>query len=106
MGHKNGKNCPRWGRFSLSMPQVRQPPREFQVAIRARQISRRMEISFMPARTARLNANCSSSDFLIRMRISSQIWEIDLALYFGKIGKPHRENFHFSWERVPFTISC
>ena len=35
------------------------------------------------------------SDFLIRMRISSQILEIDLALYFDKIGKPHRENFHF-----------
>ena len=35
------------------------------------------------------------SDFLIRMRISSQILEIDLALYFGKIGKPHRKNFHF-----------
>jgi hypothetical protein len=47
-----------------------------------------------------------NSDFLIRMRISSQILEIDLALYFGKIGKPHRENFHFSWERVPFTIPC
>ena len=26
MGHKNGKNCPRWGRFSLSMPEVRQAP--------------------------------------------------------------------------------
>ena len=40
------------------------------------------------------------------MRISSQILEIDLALYFGKIGKPHRENFHLPWERVPFTIPC
>ena len=40
------------------------------------------------------------------MRISSQILEIDLALYVGKIGKPHRENFHLSWERVPFTIPC
>jgi len=37
----------------------------------------------------------SISDFLIRMRISSQIFEIDLALYFGQIGKPHRKNFHF-----------
>ena len=46
------------------------------------------------------------SDFLIRMRISSRILEIDLALYFGKIEKPHRENFHFSWKRVPFTIPC
>ena len=36
-----------------------------------------------------------NTDFLIRMRISSQILEIDLALYFGKIGKPHRKNFHF-----------
>ncbi len=24
---KSGKNCPRWGRFSLSAPQARQPPR-------------------------------------------------------------------------------
>ena len=37
-----------------------------------------------------------TSDFLIRMRISSQILEIDLALYFRKIASPHRENFHFS----------
>ena len=27
---KSGKNCPRWGRFSLSAPQVRQPPSRFQ----------------------------------------------------------------------------
>ena len=36
------------------------------------------------------------SDFLICMRISSQILEIDLVLFFGKIGRTHRENFHFS----------
>jgi hypothetical protein len=23
---------------------------------------------------------------------------------FGKIGKPYRENFHFAWAKVPFTI--
>jgi len=40
------------------------------------------------------------------MRISSQIFEIDFALNFGKIEKPHRENFLLSWERVPFTIPC
>ena len=26
LGCKSGKNCPRWGRFSLSTPQVRQAP--------------------------------------------------------------------------------
>ena len=27
LGCKSGKNCARWGQFSLSTPQVRQPPR-------------------------------------------------------------------------------
>jgi hypothetical protein len=48
--------------------------------------------------------NFRFSDFMIRMRISSQIQEIDLALNFGKIGRHHCENFHFSWERVPNQI--
>ncbi len=46
------------------------------------------------------------SDFLIRMRISSKTQEIDLALNFGKIGRLHRENFHFSWKKVPNQIPC
>ncbi len=28
LGCKSGKNCARWGQFSLSTPQVRQPPRD------------------------------------------------------------------------------
>ena len=29
-----------------------------------------------------------------------------MALYFGKISSPHRENFHFSWKKVPNQIPC
>ena len=48
MACKSGKNCPRWGRFSLSTPQVRQAPRMRRTGSQPGHLSYRRHPSLQP----------------------------------------------------------
>ena len=47
-----------------------------------------------------LVANACLKIYKSNHQTTGKLWQRN----FGKIGKPYRENFHFSWEKVPFTI--